>query len=114
MTLKYILTFIAVLCCLGVIVYGISVYDKHESRAQDLTEIEIRNNKAIDSLEQKIFRDSVTVSELLTAKETEKTNRNNYAVNKNKSDEQIRKNPVDVNRAFNREFIIGFKPKFGK
>lgn len=34
MTLKYILTFIAVIACLAVIVYGLSIYDKH-------TEIEL-------------------------------------------------------------------------
>ncbi len=110
--LKYILTFITVLAFIALCAYGITVYDKHKSREYDLTEKEQANNRVIDSLKVKVYQDSLIVVDLLAAKETEKTNRTNYAVNKNKADAEIYKNPVNINRDYNNKFIYGFKPKY--
>jgi len=111
-TLKYILSFIVALSFIALGFYALIVYDSHKNREYDLTAIEIQNNHIIDSLTVKSFHDSITVANLLTAKETEKVTRNNYAENKIKRDKEIYSNPVDVNRVYNDKFIYNFSPKY--
>lgn len=110
--LKYILTFIAVLGFLAVCWYGITVYDKHETRKYILTELEITNTRAIDSLKVKIYADSLKAAGLMAQKETEKLTRNNYASNKNKKDREIYNAPADRNREYNINFLKSFEPKY--
>lgn len=92
--------------------YGLGIYDKHETHKYELSEIEVKHSKAIDSLELKIYADSLKYAELKEQKETEKVSRNNYAENKIKRDKEIYSNPVDANRIYNDKFINGFKPKY--
>lgn len=110
--LKYILTFIIAAGFIALCFYGITVYDKHKSREYDLTETEIKNQAKIDSLTGVIYRDSITVSNLLTAKETERTNRTNYNANYQKRKDEIFKTAYNDDKRFNNDFILSFKPKY--
>jgi len=110
--LKYILTFIAVAGFLALGWYGLSIYDKQQTRKYELTELEINHTRAIDSLKLKGYADSLHYAGLIAAKETEKVTRNNYAENKIKRDKEIYSNPVDVNRIYNDKFILNFSPKY--
>lgn len=110
--LKYILTFVIAAGFIALCFYGLTVYDKHKSREYDLTETEIKNNRVIDSLKVKVYQDSITVSNLLTAKETEKTNRTEYNANYQKRKEIISKTSYNDDKSFNDRFILNFQPKY--
>ncbi len=110
--LKAILLFVSFVILASLVFYGITVYDKHETRKQELNELEVQHSRAIDSLKVKAYADSLRYADLIAAKETEKVSRNNYAENKIKRDKEIYSNPVDVNRAYNDKFIYNFKPKY--
>ena len=110
--LKAILTFITVFIFLVIAGYNSVKYWDKSDKELELTKAEQENNRVIDSLKlANAFKDT-TIKNLLEAKEIEKTNRNNYASNKNKRDIEIYKAPADRNRDYNIQFLMGFEPKY--
>ena len=110
--LKAILTFIAVFIFLVIAGFNSVKYWDKSDKELELTKAEQENNRVIDSLESKIFRDSVVIAELLTAKETEKTNRTNYNANYQKRKEDTKKTSYNDDKSFNDNFILNFRPKY--
>ena len=110
--LKSILIFIAVFIFLVIAGFNSVKYWDKQDKEIELTKAEQENNRVIDSLKlANAFKDT-TIKNLLVAKEVEKTNRNNYASNKNKRDIEIYKAPADRNRDYNIQFLMGFEPKY--
>lgn len=110
--LKYILTFIASLAFMALCWYGLGIYDKHETRKYELSEIEVKHSKAIDSLELKIYADSLKYAEIKEQKETEKTNRIEYNANYQKRKQITAKTDYNSDKSFNDNFILNFQPKY--
>lgn len=79
MTLKYIFLFITALSFIALCFYGITVYDKHESRAQDIEEMQVKRDVENDSLRQ-----ANTILELLRAQLIESIANDESAIKQNK------------------------------
>lgn len=116
-TFKAVLLFISFVLLCGLIFYSITVYDKWETRKQDREDRLAEHDRENDSLKTvngiiaiergllKNERDS-----LINSSNAQTNYRQNVYTNAKKRNEQYSKNPVAVNKQFNDNYILNYKP----